>query len=74
MAVSRSTVSDDEGQFALPLLPPGSYQLTVTKEGYSQTQSVSVVVPVTESIRVSILLKVTGVTQNIEVRANDSQS
>ena len=38
MAVSRSTMSDDEGQFTLALLPPGSYQLAVAKEGYSQTR------------------------------------
>ena len=73
MAVSRSTMSDDEGQFTLALLPPGSYQLAVAKEGYSQTHSISVRVPVTESIRVSIPLKVAGITQNIEVQANVSQ-
>src|SRR5258708_7845094 len=38
-AFSRSTLSDDKGQFVLPLLPPGSYEVTVTKDGYSQVQS-----------------------------------
>jgi len=73
MALSRSTMSDDEGQFALPLLPPGSYQLAVAKKGYSQTRSISVQVPVTESIRVSIPMKVAGITQHIEVQPNVSQ-
>ncbi len=73
MAISRSTMSDDEGHFVLPLLPPGAYQVTATKFNYSQSRPISTQVPVTESIHVSIPMKVAGITQNIEVRANVSQ-
>jgi hypothetical protein len=73
IAVSRSTLSDDEGRFVFPLLPPGTYLVVVTKDGYSQAQSTSVQVPVTESIRVSIAMKVAGITQNIEVQGDASQ-
>ena len=73
MAVSRSTLSDDEGNFVLPLLPPGTYQVTAAKSNYSQAQPVSARVSVTESIRVSIAMKVAGISQNIEVQANVSQ-
>ena len=72
-AVSRSIVTDDQGQFVLPLLPPGSYQLTVKKDGYSQGQSLRVAIPVTETIRVSIPMNVAGITQKVEVHANVSQ-
>src|SRR5271165_6875285 len=41
-AVSRSTVSDEDGHFAFPLLPPGTYQVEVVKAGYAQAQSNSV--------------------------------
>jgi hypothetical protein len=70
--VSRSTLSDEQGRFVLALLPPGTYQVTVTKDGYSQEQSTSVQVPVTESIRVSIPMKVAGITEHIEVRDSAS--
>ncbi len=30
----RDTVTDDEGYYTLPLLQPGSYQLTVRKDGF----------------------------------------
>src|SRR5580704_11530214 len=70
MAVSRSTLSDDEGNFVLPLLPPGTYQVTAAKSNYSQAQPVSARVSVTESIRVSIAMKVAGISENIEVQAN----
>ena len=72
-AVSRSTLSDDKGQFVLPLLPPGSYEVIVTRSGFSQVQSTLVAVPVTESIRVSIPMKGAGINQTIEVLANVSQ-
>ena len=39
MAASRSTVSDEEGRFVFTLLPPGTYQVTVQKDGYSQAKS-----------------------------------
>ena len=58
MAVSRSALSDDQGRYVLPLLPPGTYQVTVTKSNYSQAQPISARVPVTESIRVTIPMKV----------------
>src|SRR3954452_15151803 len=51
MAISRSTTSDDEGRFVLPLLPPGTYRLTVAKDSYSQGQSLTVQISVTETIR-----------------------
>ena len=73
MAASRSTVSDDEGLFVLSLMPPGTYQVTAATSGYSQAQSIQVSVPVTETIRLSIPMKIVGSTETISVRANVSQ-
>jgi Carboxypeptidase regulatory-like domain/TonB-dependent Receptor Plug Domain len=73
MAASRSTVSDDEGRFVLPLVLPGTYQITAATSGHSQVQSIQVNVPVTETIRLSIPMKVAGITQSITVHANVSQ-
>jgi hypothetical protein len=70
--VKRSILSDEQGRFVLPLLPPGRYEVIATKSDF-QAQSIAVQVSVTESVRVSIPMKVAGVTQNVEVRANVSQ-
>jgi hypothetical protein len=47
--------------------------MPLSSPGYSQAQSISVQVLVTESIRASIPMKVAGMTQKIEVQANVSQ-
>jgi hypothetical protein len=72
MAVSRSTLSDDEGCFVFALLPPGTYRVTVVKIGYSQAALASVEISVTESIRLSIPMKLAGLAQCIEVHGNAS--
>lgn len=35
----RTVVSDSKGRFRAPLLPPGAYTITVTKEGYQTLKS-----------------------------------
>ena len=39
MAATRSTVSDEEGRFVFTLLPPGIYQVTAQRDGYSLAKS-----------------------------------
>jgi hypothetical protein len=68
-AVSRSTMTDDEGGFEFTLLPPGTYQITVLKDGYSRAQS-TVTVSITETARLSIALKIASVAQSVYVHAN----
>jgi hypothetical protein len=73
IAVSRSSFTDDDGHFAFPLLSPGKYQVEVVKTGYAQAQSTSVEIPVTESIRVTIAMKIATRTEHVEVQAKVSQ-
>jgi Carboxypeptidase regulatory-like domain len=71
--VSRFALTDEEGSFALPLLAPGTYRVTAQKADFSQAQAILVSVLVTESVRVSIRMKVAGITQRLEVQTNVSQ-
>src|SRR6516162_7362442 len=72
LPLTRATHTDDEGRFVLPLLSPGIYRVTVQKAGLSQGEPLSVKVTVTESVRLSIPMKVAGGTQIIEVRGDPS--
>ena len=69
---SRSAHSDNDGRFLLPLLPPGNYALTAAKNGFAQVEVNSVEIPVTETIRVSIAMKIAGVTEHVNVEENVS--
>src|SRR5688500_17596260 len=35
----RKTVSGTEGQYVIPAIPPGSYKLTVKKDGFRESSS-----------------------------------
>ena len=72
LEVSRSTTSDAEGHFLFPLLAPGKYVLTATKDGFAQARLNSVEVPVTETVRVSIQMKVAGIIQQVDVQGSVS--
>ncbi len=72
-ATTRPAVSDAEGHFAFPLLPPGTYRIDVVKSAYSQADTTAVQVAVTETVRVSIQLRIATVTEHVEVKANVSQ-
>ncbi|MFT4747109.1 MAG: hypothetical protein ACI8XG_001187 [Congregibacter sp.] len=56
--LSRSVVSDADGDFRFPLLPPGPYKIVAEKDGFSTT--------VEESVRVGISGKV-----NVNLALND---
>ena len=72
MAVIHSTLSDDEGRFVLPLLSPGTYEVQVSKSGYSDVVPTSVQIRVTETILLFLSMNVTGQTEMIEVHATVS--
>ena len=73
LSFNRSISSDDEGHFVLPLLAPATYQLMATKSDFSQVQSLSVQISVTETTRASIVMKIAGIKQSVEVHAEVSQ-
>ena len=73
LTISRSAQCDAEGRFLFPLLPPGTYEVTAHRDGFAQAQSISANVFVTESVQLTIPMKVIGATQYIEVNASASQ-
>jgi len=73
LTISRSAQCDADGRFLFPLLPPGTYQVTAQKDGFAQAQSIIANVFVTESVQLTIPMKVVGATQHIEVKASASQ-
>jgi hypothetical protein len=64
---ARQFVTDDEGSFIFPEVPPGRYQLRVEKEGFSTFLQTGIVLTVGQSTSLKSKLEVGALSQVIEV-------
>jgi hypothetical protein len=63
----RKAVTSDEGSFAIPLLPPSNYTLTVNRDGFAPAEIQNVILNVNDSRSLLITLKVGQVGAAVEV-------
>ena len=68
-ALARKLATNSDGSFVATLLPPGSYNVVVNKEGFSQAKALGIEVHVTETTRVTITLKPGTVSEKVEISA-----
>ena len=66
----RDTVSNDAGNYVVPLLPPGSYQVTVQKAGFRQVTRSGVILQVGQVARVDFTLDLGAVSDSVVVSAS----
>ncbi len=66
--VRFDTVSTDVGNFAVPLLPPGTYRITVQKEGFRPLSRTGIVLQIDQVARIDFVLDVGAITEQVEVR------
>jgi hypothetical protein len=65
----RQLKTDASGQFNAPLLPAGGYSVAVSAEGFALTKIEGVSVRITETTRISTVLKPSTVKEQVEVHA-----
>ncbi|MGA2086487.1 MAG: TonB-dependent receptor, partial [Terracidiphilus sp.] len=65
--MSRSAITTAEGVFRVPLLPPGSYTVTVKAPGFAEHISQSILVTASETSSLNVTLTVAGVSASIRV-------
>ena len=70
--VSRSVFTTTEGLFRFPLLPPGSYTVTVKATGFAGHISQSILVTASETSSLNVTLTVAGVNASVQV-ASDAE-
>ena len=63
------TSSNGEGAFVLYPIPPGTYTVTVQKEGFNSFEISALKIDVSESVTRNIALQVGGMTQTVSVTA-----
>src|SRR5262245_39221861 len=66
---TRQAVTQNNGAFIVPQLPPGEYTLEVRMSGFAPLTRTGVRVAVTETTNVSIDLQLEGVTDTVQVSA-----
>jgi len=67
--LTREASTNEAGQYILPTLPGGTYDITVTKAGFTSYSSRDVAVPVNASTRLDATLQVGAVTESVKVEA-----
>lgn len=76
--VETAAVSNDDGIYLLPNLPPGTYELTFTKTGFKEVVQPSVTLISTQVAGIDVSMQVGGTTENVTVTAQapvlDTQS
>jgi Carboxypeptidase regulatory-like domain len=67
--LSRQALSNPEGIFYIPALPPGTYTLTAHVSGFKSFARTGVVVAVNQNTRADVQLQVGAVAENVTVQA-----
>ncbi len=67
--LSRTTQSDPQGSYSFLQLPPGSYNLSVSAEGFKRSDVTGVTLLVEQTARLNTALEVGAVTEQVEVIA-----
>src|SRR5580704_6002548 len=67
--LSRETVTNSSGEYTLPTLPPGTYNLAVKVAGFAPYSQTGIAVNANEVTRVNITLSVGQATQEVTVSA-----
>ena len=68
-AESRTTVSDADGDYRIPLLPPGEYSVEVSSTGFKTATLPNISVVVTEIIRLNVQLEVGAMSESVQIQA-----
>ena len=71
--LERTVQTGTDGNFVAPLLPVGTYTVTITSKGFAEGKFPDIVVRVTETTRMIAKLSTQSVQQKIEVQAEVQQ-
>src|SRR5215467_4707666 len=71
--LTRKTVTNDSGEYVLPQLPPGRYELTAQARGFQKTVIPDVTLAIAQRERIDISLKVGQVSEQVTVSAQAAQ-
>jgi hypothetical protein len=68
--LTRATVANSTGVYDIPVLPPGTYKLTINAPGFQTAVRTGVVVAAQTATRVDVMLNVGALTESVQVAAS----
>ncbi len=69
---ARKVDTNEAGNYTIPFVPPGLYEVRVQKDGFKSVTRPGVRVQLADSVRVNFAIEVGSVTESIEVRGGTS--
>ncbi|PYU25264.1 MAG: carboxypeptidase regulatory-like domain-containing protein, partial [Acidobacteria bacterium] len=69
----RTATSNEAGRYLFPNLPPGTYSMTTTKEGFRVAKVSSLTVNLGTTLTVDVAMELGTVSQTVEVVATPSE-
>ena len=66
---TRQTKTNESGSYSFPLLQPGSYRLSIQKEGFRPVTQTGIALQVDQVARIDVELELGAMTQAVEVTA-----
>src|SRR5882762_180055 len=69
--INRETTTNSDGEYSVAALPPGSYDIIVTAQGFKKFQAKDVVLRVAQKARVDVPLQVGAATTEVTVLGAD---
>jgi hypothetical protein len=68
----RSSLSNQEGQFDVPLLPPGRYEVSISVQGFAPFKQTGIVVRLAKTSNLEVRLSLASSEQSVSVDADAS--
>ena len=65
----RSTVSDEQGAYRFPALPPGTYEVSATLQGFVTAKVTDAVVNLGKQLNIELTMRIASVTESVTVTA-----
>jgi hypothetical protein len=65
-------ISNREGTYLFPSIPPGTYDLTAEKEGFAKVERTGITVDVNAHVTADLKLKIATATETVEVQSQNS--
>jgi hypothetical protein len=70
---TRSTASNQTGDYSFPSLPPGVYNVKVERQGFKTAESSNINVQVQQTVRLDFTLQLGQISESVQVEASAAQ-